>query len=719
MQVWELNLPWRFKKGRLPRTWRKEEENEGRSVILPHSWNEQDTFQEGLRYYRGKGSYQNAFVLNEVDPAARYFLESEGFYGEAKLWLNGKYLGKHDGNYLGLRVDVSKALRVGKQVLAVELDNDCSNDVLPGIREPDFVLHGGLAGRVFLRKVPSTYLLRETCRLRPRITERQQAIVDVELALHSRNKKKQNGEYSCQVLDESGKVLGECKGLFDIEGKASGVLKDTISLKEAQLWTLDNPCLYRVRVELCLENGEKDFFEKEIGFREIAFEADRGFFLNGEHVFLRGINRHESVPGFGNALPLAFHEDEVRKIKKMGFNLVRCSHYPQHPHFLQACDRLGLLVYEEIATWKSVRAGRWLKNAKIQMKRMLLRDRHHPSIILWGMGNEARARRPYKKLGKLIKRIDPDRFSIYAENHLYRAKRKETFASSDVYGSNYELDVLPEARRLSRNKVILISEMSNCPRQRGDDLGELEQVEVIKQDVTALKHKPYVAGFTLWCWRDYATMRKRRYLRYSGVCDAWGLPKMAASYLQTQGREELHAAVYGDWGNDEAKAWRPFHIFSNAEKVHVFVGDEKIAARKGDGHYLSWVPFQNKPLRIVAEYYGDEQEICVLQPHGRGCVTKVELTKQYASRDEMVTEWRIFAVDAEEKIDRNWNGELQLEVSGDVRTCTYDEKGSVKLARGEGRFFLKAKITDSFSFSVKASAAGKHALVASPRYQYE
>ena len=164
------------------------------------------------------------------------------------------------------------------------------------------------------------------------------------------------------------------------------------------------------------------------------------------------------MPGFGNALPVQQHRQDALLIKQMGCNFVRLSHYPQHPAFLDACDELGILVYAEIATWKSVRTGRWLKSACRQMRDMIRRDRNHPSIILWGMGNESRSRKAYAALREIAEQEDGTRAVTYAENHLYRAKREKTVGIPDVWGCNYELDALEEGRDAES------AEMCSCHR---------------------------------------------------------------------------------------------------------------------------------------------------------------------------------------------------------------------------------------------------------------
>ena len=191
---------------------------------------------------------------------------------------------------------------------------------------------------------------------------------------------------------------------------------------------------------------------------------------------------------------MVHHRADAEAITGLGLNFVRLSHYPQSPDFLNACDELGVLVMPEIASWKSVRGGKWLVNAVRQLRGMIARDQHHPSVICWGLGNESRHREAFVRMGDVVRQSDPTRPTIYAENHLYRGRRHRTLDLVDVLGVNYELTELDAARDRSRNQVVLVTEMSNCPRPRGDRDGEKEQIETLLADLDALEDKTLGRG---------------------------------------------------------------------------------------------------------------------------------------------------------------------------------------------------------------------------------
>lgn len=497
-------------------------------VTLPHCWNVDDTFQQGVAYYRGKGSYSRAFTLPGLDESGQgeWFLCSEGFYGRGTVELNGRSLGSVDGAYLGFCLNVSDALEVdGENLLTITLSNKHHRHVLPGIKDPDFVLYGGLAGRVWLERRPPLRFLDDSIHVR---CVDDAITIDVDLS--------QAGAGNVQVRWQILNTNGDCVAEADAEPGETTRISD---LSPFEKWDVDHPVLYTAVGTVSIDGEPADEIRRRFGIRTIEFRNGEGFILNGRRAELRGCNRHESMPGYGSALPLAQHRADAEAIKEMGLNAVRLAHYPQHPAFLDACDELGILVYAEIATWKSVTTGKWLDAAERQLRGMILRDRHHPSVILWGLGNESRSRVAYERLNRVAHELDPDRFTIYAENHLYRAKRQNALNLVDVWGCNYELDVLDEVPDYCGTGVALVSECSNSPHAvRGDEAMEQDQVKRITRDLDAIAAHPACAGFFIWSFQDYATLRKKRYQRHCGLVDAWRHPKPATRMLKERFSDE-------------------------------------------------------------------------------------------------------------------------------------------------------------------------------------
>jgi hypothetical protein len=619
--ILDLSSGWTFVKKRMSRRWlRACSEHNGERVDLPHCWNDKDAFHENVSYYRGYGSYRKTFTVPELSGDASdtvWTLKSEGFYGTGDVWLNGRKLADVDGAYLGISLDVTGHLLTDSaNVLALRLTNKCRSHVLPGIKDPDFLLYGGLAGRVWLQRRAACHLNEDTIRIRcePAETGDNSWLVNIDFAVANRSARQRQCQAQWSIFDVNANAASNCIIASDPmeiavgEQDESGNCAVRLTVPNPKLWNTANPALYIAECVLS-ENGEPvDSISVRFGFRSAAFKAGQGFFLNGERVELHGCNRHECMPGFGNALPVRQHREDALLLKKLGCNFVRLSHYPQHPAFLDACDELGILVYAEIATWKSVRTGRWLASACSQMRGMIRRDGNHPCVILWGMGNESRSRKAYLALRTIAEQEDGSRPVTYAENHFYRARREKTIGIPDVWGCNYELDALEQGRDASRLKCVIVSECSNYPPAvRGNLQEEARQVELIERDLAVFRGKQYVAGFALWCFSDYATMRKKRYVRHCGIVDAMRRPKMAAALMQAMFTTEPFVKVFAERLGPANNNQQILHIFTNCQQVALLRNGKQIVSLQGAPHYVKQI--QSEPGDLIAIGSRDGKEI--------------------------------------------------------------------------------------------------------------
>ncbi len=694
-----LHDEWRFQKSKADRSWlRGEARGQGEDVWLPHCWNARDSFQEGVAYYRGAGAYQTVFTIPADGPtvAGQWHLKSEGFYGTGEVWVDAERVARVDGQYLGMDIPLGPLESGSDHHLAIALTNKCSKAVLPGIKMPDFLLYGGLSGRVYLEYVPDVQLGPEDVRVVSRGVMTECARVDVITRVRMQTPVDATVEWTLSTMDTPSVEVDRATV------SATDVADVTLSVANPQRWSTASPTRYLLRMKLRVGETIHDAWTLKVGLRE-AFFCKEGFFLNGERVLLQGWNRHEDMPGFGRAMTPSLQRADARLLKEAGANFVRLSHYPEHPDFLDECDRLGILVYAEIATWKSVREGAWLKNALRQLEGMIRRDRNHPSIILWGMGNESRSHRAYTAMNALVARLDRGRPTIYAENHIYRGRRKGTLNLPDVFGVNYELDRLDEAVEVSKTGAILVSECSNNPQaQRGDQEEEWRQVEIISADWKLLDAHAGNSGYTLWCMNDYATLRKDRYLRYSGLVDAWRVPKLAYRLLQARCLETPVLSVLVEWGHGDAPA--RLRVVTNCDRL-VVEGDGRVEVScEGERAQVIDVPDAGETL-VVTGFRGDERVVQDL--HRAGEAVSIRLTAEQAEwwADFDASSYRVEVLDASERIVDFWHGELTVAVSGVVRGVFYTPRDAILIRSGVGRLYLRHG-GQAGMFGVKVSGSG-------------
>lgn len=601
---------WRWTPGRFRRP------GAGEPVILPHSWNAAEEYIPGVEPRRGWATYSLDVDIPRWNPDREWRLRCGGFHGAGAAWINGHSLGRFNGDYIGMDLDASRALRGGRNQIVLHVSNRYSRNVLPAIPDPDFHPYGGLGGGMHLAVLPRIRLSKRDCRVLANADRPGE--LEVEVGMLNHGKMPVSASVQIEIRDSAGRAVAipepmQC--LLPPDQAARSVFHCAIAAP--RLWSPDDPALYSIEAVLLGEGRVGDRISWRFGLRTPRFDPARGFSLNGKTLPLRGVNRHESLPGFGSALPRALHESDARQIKEMGLNFVRLSHYPQSPAFLDACDRLGILVYAELCSWKKINGGPWLSAAESQLARMIRRDRHHPSIILWGLGNEGRHRKAYLRLTELARSLDPSRPTIYAENHAYRARRKNTAGLTDVWGLNYEFEAMDSARSAAPTGCVVVSECANLPyARRGHFAAEIQQIRLIREAVERTEAAgPGAAGWALWGFADYATPRRQRWFRECGVVDGWRADKMAAAWLRARFSPVPLLRVFGDWSFASGSV-RHLCILTNCTGIRMIRADgteEPLAIPRPDLYELD-VPFDGSPLRFSGRRDDGASAETVLRP---------------------------------------------------------------------------------------------------------
>jgi hypothetical protein len=678
----DISAGWEFVRGWAGRRWMRGRKRGGEIVDLPHCWNRTDTFQHGRRSYSGRGAYRRILDLPAApEVAGCWRLRSEGFYGFGDIWLDGRAIARIDGQYLGFGVPLPPSTPAGNRLLTIRLDDFFRRRVLPGQRHPDFILHGGLAGRVWLEHVPETRIeesaVEVVCSRGPEGAE----ILELRCFVTGVDTSSSDLRVNWKVSDSHGRQIAAA-GPAPV---GDGVVTVSTMIMDPACWSPDDPRL--LWAECRLENRDRviDSVRIRFGITRAEFRPDEGFFLDGTRVDLHGCNRHESIPGLGSALPRELHHDDAQLLRDYGCNFVRLAHYPQHPAFLDACDELGILVYAEIATWKSVSSSRhWRRAARRQTRHLILRDRHHPSVILWGMGNESRSRKAYLELRDIARELDPKRPVTYAENHLYRARRENTVGIPDVWGLNYELEAVEEGRDSCGLRNVLVAECCNYPQSvRGDDGAELTQVATLEYDWSLMADKPYLAGHAVWCFADYATEYRKRIRRHAGLFDAWRQPKMAAELF----RARYSTAPFVSLFVTNGRAGRQLHAFSNCRRLQADIDHKPAIDLEGALHHV--VDLEEAFTEIVVEGDVDgetvRETLLAWENPARIAVTVDEgdlSPGRVVAVDLTVTDQTGMPV-------RDWNGHIRAAVEGDGELMTYTGDGDVLISRGQGRTYLR------------------------------
>lgn len=373
---------------------------EGKTVNLPHTWNATDGQDGGNDYYRGKCWYVKKLDLSAY-AGMDVWLQIEAAAMTAEVFLNGVCLAKHAGGYSTFRVDLTNALHAGENVLAVRVDNGKKDTVYP--QKADFTFYGGLYRDVSLIGVPHTHFSlgnhgASGIRVTPTVKGKK-AEIQVEAGV-------ENAKADTMVTFL---LAGQSQTVSVQAGKAGAVFL----LQDVHLWDgVNDPFLYTVTA--ALESG--DTVRTQFGCRTIAFDAEKGFLLNGRPYRLCGAARHQDRQGLGNALTHAQHEEDMALLREMGANTVRLAHYQHDQYFYDLCDRYGLVVWAEIP-YITEHLPHAQANSLSQMEELVVQNYNHPSIVCWGLSNEITAsggvseeiKENHRRLKALCHRLDATR----------------------------------------------------------------------------------------------------------------------------------------------------------------------------------------------------------------------------------------------------------------------------------------------------------------------
>jgi len=425
-QVQNLNQGWRFQYGASFEARRVDYDDAGwENVELPHTFNAADG-SDGGGYRRGPGWYRLRFKLDASASAPqRTYLYFDGSSMVTTVWLNGRELGKHWSATSSFCMDATEALKAGSEnVLVVRADNTWRDDV-PS-REGDFTVYGGLYRRVRLVSVsePSLDLLDRSgpgFYLTTSEVSKEKARVRARIRIRQHEKRGRQIEVVFKLTDASGVQVGIVRrGIRTRKGVEETILEMTV--QKPHLWdgVLD-PYLYHTVVEIWRGEELIDHVEQPLGFRTYSFDPMRGFILNGKAYELRGANLHQDREGKGWAINDGDREEDLRILREMGANYVRLVHYQHDASMLDLCDRMGFVVWAEHSLiGKVTNKKAYRTRALEQMRELIRRDFNHPSIVMWGVGNEVQANnaphasRLLERLAQIVKEEDPARPSVLA-----------------------------------------------------------------------------------------------------------------------------------------------------------------------------------------------------------------------------------------------------------------------------------------------------------------
>jgi beta-galactosidase len=642
-----------------------------RLVNLPHDWAVEVPFDPaGIASHGFKavgrgfpassiGWYRRSFPIAASDLGRRIRIEFDGVYRNARVFINGFLVGEEPSGYLGASYDISDYLNYGgDNVVAVRVDAT--------MEEGWFYEGAGIYRHVWLSKTAPLHVARDGVWIRTAM-DGADALVTVDTTLGNESRQSADLRITQSIVDSNWVVLA--RGELAVSGLVAGAERTAsaqLRLKAPALWSPESPTLYTLVTQL--EQGAQvlDRVSTRFGVRTLRFDPNAGFFLNGRHVVLKGTNNHQDHAGVGVALPDALQDYRIQLLKQMGSNAYRCSHNPPTPELLDACDRLGMLVIDENRLMGSnpMHLG--------QVERLILRDRNHPSVIMWSLGNEEwriesniKGARIAQTMQDFAKRLDPTRIMSVAISGGWGG----ISSVIDAPGVNYirqgdtdrqhaqyphQFIVGTEETTTQATRGVYLDDRAAChlsPQIDGSSGGNAEK---------GWKHyaaRPFTGGVFFWTGFDYrgepTPFGFAAISTQFGILDTCGFPKDGYYYLKSWWGPEpvLHVFPHWNWPGREGQEIE-VTVNSNFEEVELELNGTSCGRQRMEANsHLTW-RVAYAPGRLVARGYSKG----VL-----GMTTVVETTGAPASialapnRHELTADGRdvvVFTVEARDQEGR-------------------------------------------------------------------
>jgi len=562
-----------------------------RSLNVPHDWsieypfNRANTSGRGGGYVEtGIGWYRKSFVLNATESNQQFFIEFDGVMMNSDVWINGYHLGKRPYGYISFQYELTKHLNFGKDktnVLAVRADNSLQ----PASR---WYTGSGIYRHVKLISTGTTHIDKWGVFVTTPKISTDKATVHTQIQVLNQSAASNNIVIETSIIAPNGLVVSNNQSKLSIAAAQQKIVDQDLSVAQPQLWSLEKTNQYTAIVTVKAGNKIIDTYKTIFGIRTIQFDAEKGFLLNGNAVKIKGVCLHHDGGAFGSAVPLGVWEKRILALKELGVNGIRTSHNPVAPEFLSLCDQLGMLVMNEtFDTWNAKKSSAdkgynlyftdwWERDTRDQV----LRDRNHPSVVIYSIGNEIHDNlndstgfRKYKMQQDLVHSLDSTRPVTMA---LFRPGISRVYENGfaetmDIVGQNYR-----------ENELVALHEKKPTLKQIGTE-NRTEQAAWIP-----FRDKPYIAGQFLWTGIDYIGESDwPAVVHGSGLLDRTGFARhlgyQRKSWWSNEPmvytiRKEGNAGA-GEWIND----WSPtdvdtydeakVQVFSNCDEVELFLND--------------------------------------------------------------------------------------------------------------------------------------------------
>ena len=616
-----------------------------REVDLPHDWAVELPFSGDASHSHGYhtigykypetsvGWYRKKFNVPASDFGRKISIQFDGVHRNATVWINGFYVGNEPSGYATSVYDITDYLNYGgENTVAVRVD--------AAMEEGWYYEGAGIYRHVWLNKTDRLHVAQFGTFV---TTELNGNNAELTVRTKVQNQLDKPSLFTVeQILIDANnqQVLSKKLENVSLSGNLDNTYFQKIKVEKPTLWSLENPYLYKLKTNIIADGKIVDSYTTNVGIRTVRFDPNQGFFLNGKSVKIVGTNNHQDHAGVGTAIPDALQEFRIKKLKEMGNNGIRTSHNPATPEMLDACDRLGMLVLDENRLM-----GINQEHFDL-MERFMVRDRNHPSVVLWSVGNEEwaiesneKGARITKTMQEFAQKIDSSRaFTVAVSGGWENGSGKTT----QVMGYNYIVQGnIDEHHKNFPWQCGIGTEESNTIGTRGvyaDDIknGRMAATNRMPENVGTesgwkfYAARPFLSGLFFWTGFDYRgepnPLAWPAVNSQFGIVDLCGFPKDIFYYLKSWWGKQpvMHIMPHWNWKGNEGKNIK-VTIYSNAEEVELVLNKKSLGKKtmEKNGH-LEWeVAYQ--PGTLVARGFVKGKLTVLEQIETTGTPAKVAL----------------------------------------------------------------------------------------------
>lgn len=656
------------------------DDKQWKAVTLPHDWSILSDF--GAEFPAGNAGgalpggiawYRKTFPVATADKGKHITIHFDGAYRYTEVWINGHYLGKHGNGYLSFSHELSSYLHYGGKpnVLAVRVDNSQQ----PNSR---WYSGSGIYRDVVLSYKDVTHFIPEEVFVSTPLVSKDEGTVRVRASIANPANQKLTAAFA--LIDDKGKVVAETT-----EKMQDAAIDAIFSVNNPKLWDVSSPNLYRLQMTLLTAQGKVlNRFEQRIGFRSIAFDVHKGFFLNGQQLKLKGVCLHHDLGALGAVFNKSAAKRQLLMMKEMGANAIRTAHNPPAPALLDLCDELGILVYNEAYDMWQKRKNKFDYHVDFKehhvadLQAFVKRDRNHPAVIMWSIGNEIREQFDStgtvltKEMTAVVKALDDTRpvtaaltETNYEKNFIAQAE------ALDVLGFNYKFEDYDKLPKEFKGVPLIASETTSGLQTRGvyDALHDTIQFwpasskdkfvtngnpdfSVSAYDNVAaywgtsherawleVKKREFLGGIFVWTGFDYlgepVPYPYPARSSYYGIVDLAGFPKDVYYMYQSEWTEKevLHLLPHWNWKAGEmVDVWA---YYNQADEVELFLNGKSLgkSQKTAERLHATWqVAFAPGELKVVKYRNGKAVQEQIRYTAGAASQLKAEVT-----HDDFVT----------------------------------------------------------------------------------